>query len=139
MRVIFLVLLPKSSLIFLFREPRVPLAMQIRWIKTVKESKKPLAEYVCIHNPKLFGIELISMGYFTDALARILVYSMRVDGDIRNSTPAKFSEGASPLPSGYIAGSKAVESLDRLITSIEPFFHPSNTGQWTLSVGLSFL
>lgn len=79
------------------------------------------------------------MGYFIDALARVLVYSMRVDGEIRNSTPAKVSKGASPLPSGYIAGSKAVESLDRLITSIESFFHPSNTGQWTLSVGFSFL
>jgi proteasome activator subunit 4 len=64
---------------------------------------------------------------------------MRVDGDIRSSTSAKVSEGASPLPSGYIAGSKAVDSLDRLITSIESFFHPSNTGQWTLSVGLSLL
>ena len=60
---------------------------------------------------------------------------MRVDGEIRKSTPAKVSKGALPLPSGYVAGSKAVESLDRLITSIESFFHPSNTGQWTLSVG----
>jgi proteasome activator subunit 4 len=64
---------------------------------------------------------------------------MRVDGDVRNSTPANVPRGTSPLPSGYIAGSKAMESLDRLITSIETFFHPSNTGKWTLSVGLSFL
>ena len=63
---------------------------------------------------------------------------MRVDGDIRNSTPAKVSKRDSPLPSGYIAGSKALESLDRLITSIESFFHPSNFGKWTLSVGLSY-
>jgi proteasome activator subunit 4 len=61
---------------------------------------------------------------------------MRVDGDVRNSAHAKVSKGASPLPSGYIAGSKALESLDRLITSIESFFHPSNFGKWTLSVGL---
>ena len=94
---------------------------------------------MCIHKPNISRMRIDELGYFIDALARILVYSMRVDGDIRNSTPAKDSEGASPLPSGYIAGSKAVESLDRLITSIETFFHPSNTGQWTLSVGLCFL
>lgn len=65
---------------------------------------------------------------------------MKVDGEVRNTTPAKGpnGDGVLPLPSGYIAGSKAVESLDRLITSIESFFHPSNTGQWTLSVRLSF-
>jgi proteasome activator subunit 4 len=63
---------------------------------------------------------------------------MRVDGEIRNSTPANIPK-SNPLASGYIAGSKAVESLDRLITSIESFFHPSNTGQWTLSVSISFL
>lgn len=65
---------------------------------------------------------------------------MNVDGEIRSTTPAKGkADGVWPLPSGYIAGSKALESLDRLITSIESFFHPSNTGQWTLSVGLAFL
>ena len=92
---------------------------------------------MCIHNPKFSRMGLI-LAIILDALARILVYSMRVDGDIRNSTPAKVSKGASPLPSGYIAGSKAVESLDQLITSIESFFHPSNTGKWTLSVGFGF-
>jgi len=61
---------------------------------------------------------------------------MKVDGEVRNAMSAKVpkGDGVLPLPSGYIAGSKAVESLDRLITSIESFFHPSNTGQWTLSV-----
>ncbi|KAF8807254.1 hypothetical protein BYT27DRAFT_7189352 [Phlegmacium glaucopus] len=70
------------------------------------------------------------------ALARILVYSMKVDGEVRDTTPAKVtkSHGVLPLPSGYIGGSKAVETLDQLITSIESFFHPSNTGQWTLSL-----
>lgn len=66
---------------------------------------------------------------------------MRVDGEIRSPTPVTLpkSDGAWLLPSGYVAGSKAMESLDRLITSIESFFHPSNTGQWTLSVGFSLL
>jgi hypothetical protein len=61
MEVIFPALFPqKSSLIFVFRDCRIPLPMQIGWIKVVKESRKPLAEYVCIHNLKLSRMELIS-------------------------------------------------------------------------------
>ncbi|KAG6889358.1 hypothetical protein C0995_001423 [Termitomyces sp. Mi166 len=55
------------------------------------------------------------------AFAKVLVYSMAVDGDIRSDENQK----------GYVAGSKALDSLDRVITSTESFFHPSNTGQWT--------
>ncbi|KAF8758973.1 hypothetical protein RHS01_02837 [Rhizoctonia solani] len=33
---------------------------------------------------------------------------------------------------GFVAGSRALDSLDKLITSVESFFHPSNAGQWTL-------
>lgn len=98
--------------------------------------KKNISRIRVYPSSKAFWDEDNELSYFIDALARILVYSMRVDGESRNLTPA--NDGAYPLPSGYIAGSKAVESLDRLITSIESFFHPSNTGQWTLSVGLGF-
>ncbi|KAF8971500.1 armadillo-type protein [Flammula alnicola] len=70
------------------------------------------------------------------ALARILVYSMALDGEIRAPTlpNVRTKDGKLPQQSGYVAGSKAVDSLDRLITSIESFFHPSNTGLWTLSL-----
>lgn len=56
------------------------------------------------------------------AIAKILVYSMAVDGEERNDTNQK----------GYKAGSRALDSLDRLITSTESFFHPSNSGPWTI-------
>ena len=35
-------------------------------------------------------------------------------------------------PSSYLAGSHALDSLERLITSTETYFHPSNAGMWTL-------
>ncbi|KAF5377581.1 hypothetical protein D9615_005140 [Tricholomella constricta] len=62
------------------------------------------------------------------AFAKLLVYSMSVDGDIRNNESQK----------GYLAGSKALDSLDRVITSTESFFHPSNFGSWT-SILTAFL
>ena len=60
---------------------------------------------------------------------------MAVDGPVRTElTP---SQGEGRLPSrqaGYLAGSKAMESLDKFIMSTESFFHPSNSGIWSLSV-----
>ncbi len=60
---------------------------------------------------------------------------MAVDGPVRTElTP---SQGRGKLPShqaGYLAGSKAMESLDKFTTSTESFFHPSNSGIWSLSV-----
>jgi hypothetical protein len=60
---------------------------------------------------------------------------MAVDGPVRTElTP---SQEESKLPSrqaGYLAGSKAMESLDKFIMSTESFFHPSNSGIWSLSV-----
>ncbi|KAF9459432.1 hypothetical protein BDZ94DRAFT_1312356 [Collybia nuda] len=58
------------------------------------------------------------------AIAKILVHSMSVDGDVRNESNQR----------GYVAGCKALDSLDRLITSTESFFHPSNSGPWTNSL-----
>ncbi|GLB36425.1 putative protein with domain of unknown function (DUF3437) [Lyophyllum shimeji] len=91
------------------------------------------------------------------SLARIIVYSMAPDGAAlppSNAPTPMFS----PLPSGmntpqvstnnlkeflaaplgkqggpkkYVAGSKALDSLAKLIASTESFFHPSNSGAWT--------
>jgi proteasome activator subunit 4 len=71
------------------------------------------------------------------ALARVLVYSMTVDGLVRGDSAATPQHPNAKLPTqqhGFLAGSKALDSLDRLITSTESFFHPSNSGLWTLSV-----
>ncbi|KAG9123719.1 hypothetical protein FRC07_014176 [Ceratobasidium sp. 392] len=64
----------------------------------------------------------------TQSLAVLLVYSMAVDGPARDHDST----------SGFLAGSRALDSLDKLITSVESFFHPSNAGQWTLIL-VSFL
>ncbi|KAF8971515.1 hypothetical protein BDZ97DRAFT_1913988 [Flammula alnicola] len=93
------------------------------------------------------------------SLARIIVYSMAPDGipvPSSNLPTPVFS----PLPSGintphpgsnnvgdyltaplskkihvkpktYLAGSRALDSLARMIASTESFFHPSNSGSWT--------
>ena len=52
---------------------------------------------------------------------------MAVDSEERDDTTQK----------GYKAGSKALDYLDRLITSTESFFHPSNSGPWTTSVSFA--
>lgn len=64
------------------------------------------------------------------AVARLLVYSMSVDGPVKSATP---SSGRAALfqPQGLPAGSKALETLERLVTCMETFFHPSNSGPWT--------
>lgn len=36
----------------------------------------------------------------------------------------------------YLAGSKALDSLAKMIASTEAFFHPSNSGSWTADVSL---
>lgn len=92
------------------------------------------------------------------SLARIIVYSMSLDGPIvppSNLPTPMFS----PLPSGmntpqlkennlgdylsapirgkgagppaYLGGSRALDSVARLIASTEHFFHPTNSGSWT--------
>lgn len=39
----------------------------------------------------------------------------------------------------YLAGSRALDSLAKLIATVESFFHPSNSGAWTADVSLSWL
>jgi hypothetical protein len=98
------------------------------------------------------------------SLARIIVYSMAPDSipvPYSNAPTPIFS----PLPSGvstpylgsnvgdylshslgkklqlpakppsHLGGSKALDSLARMIASTESFFHPTNSGSWTTDVG----
>ncbi|KAF9270517.1 hypothetical protein L218DRAFT_889040 [Marasmius fiardii PR-910] len=69
-----------------------------------------------------------------DAIAKILVNSMAVDGPVKESAVSTPNPSTSLAQNGYVAGSKAVDSLERLITSTETFFHPSNHGLWTPSL-----
>ncbi|KAI9462941.1 hypothetical protein F5148DRAFT_1212253 [Russula earlei] len=69
------------------------------------------------------------------ALAKIVVYSTSVDGPVRPESSPSRGEGRFPSrPVAYLAGSKAMESLEKFITSTESFFHPSNSGLWSLSL-----
>ncbi|KAF7306621.1 hypothetical protein MIND_00453500 [Mycena indigotica] len=74
------------------------------------------------------------------SLARMLVYSMAVDGPVRESSAPTPRAGGAKLiqPVGFVAGSKALDTLDRIITSLETFFHPSNSGSYTIAL-TSFL
>jgi Proteasome-substrate-size regulator, mid region len=77
--------------------------------------------------------------FITVAIAKAIVYSMAVDGSVRGDSAATPQRPEAKLPTqqtGFLAGSRALDSLDRLITSTESFFHPSNSGQWTLNVSL---
>lgn len=70
------------------------------------------------------------------SIAKLLVYSMRLDGDVRENKPSSggLQGRALPRKSGFVAGSHALDSLDQIITSTESFFHPSNNGAWTASL-----
>lgn len=96
------------------------------------------------------------------SLARIIVYSMAPDGvpvppsnlptpvfsplPSAVSTPQSGSDNvgdylSAPLskkvhvkPYTYLGGSRALDSLARMIASTESFFHPSNSGSWTNDV-----
>lgn len=85
------------------------------------------------------------------SFAAIIVYSMAEDGPSMGSTPLHskvpsrntssgdlkgLASGGEGLGSGgkkertYLAGSKALDALAKLIQATESFFHPSNYGAW---------
>ena len=64
---------------------------------------------------------------------------MCVDGEVREATHVdKTLMELNPKQASFTGGSRSVDSLDRMITSIESYFHPTNTGPWTLSVCVLF-
>lgn len=78
--------------------------------------------------------------------AGVLVYSMSVDA--RAPPPTEPSSGvATPRAGGvtspsspakgktYLAGSKALDALAKLIQATEGYFHPSNYGTWAPILG----
>ncbi|KAF8203239.1 hypothetical protein BJ912DRAFT_842338 [Pholiota molesta] len=93
------------------------------------------------------------------SLARIIVYSMAPDGvpvppsnlptpvfsplpsavstpqpgsnNVGDYLSAPLSKKAHLKPYTYLGGSRALDSLARMIASTESFFHPSNSGSWT--------
>jgi hypothetical protein len=67
-----------------------------------------------------------------DAISIIVIYSMSVDGPARVSIEPGAKQTA-PSP-GLLAGSRALESLARFITSKELLFHPSQSSVVTRSV-----
>jgi Proteasome-substrate-size regulator, mid region len=64
------------------------------------------------------------------SMAKIFVYSISQDGEVRDATAEASNQ------TGLLAGSKALDTLDKLINSAENYFHPSNSGPWTTSVGI---
>ncbi|KAI0343973.1 ARM repeat-containing protein [Trametopsis cervina] len=67
------------------------------------------------------------------ALAKIMVYSISLDGPVRTDGTSP-TDGSGEAQQGFLAGSRALDTLDKLITSTESFFHPSNSGHWTLAL-----
>jgi proteasome activator subunit 4 len=52
-------------------------------------------------------------------------------GQLGDYLSANLSKKGIPRVKTYLAGSKALDSLVRLIASTESFFHPSTSGSWT--------
>lgn len=55
-------------------------------------------------------------------------------GNLGDYLAHKLSVKGMPRIKTYLAGSKALDSLAKLIASTEGFFHPSNSGSWTVDV-----
>jgi proteasome activator subunit 4 len=55
-------------------------------------------------------------------------------GNIGDYLSHRLGTKGMPRTKTYLAGSKALDSLNKLIASTESFFHPSNSGSWTNDV-----
>ena len=57
-------------------------------------------------------------------------------GAIGDYLSAPLGKGGHGKMKTYLAGSRALDSLAKLIATVESFFHPSNSGAWTADVRL---
>lgn len=68
------------------------------------------------------------------SFAALIVYSMSVDAPVETAsgaaTPAVVDGEGQPRRRRYLAGSKALDALAKLIQATEGYFHPSNYGAW---------
>ena len=55
-------------------------------------------------------------------------------GAIGDYLSAPLSRGGHVKMKTYLAGSRALDGLAKLIATVESFFHPSNSGAWTADV-----
>ncbi|PCH33382.1 hypothetical protein WOLCODRAFT_21973 [Wolfiporia cocos MD-104 SS10] len=72
-----------------------------------------------------------------NGLGKLFVYSMCLDGPVHEENSENGSSSLfSTQSNGFLAGSRALDSLNKFITSTESYFHPSNHGPWCLSLTL---
>ena len=71
--------------------------------------------------------------YFTPLPSGMNTPQVRT-GNFNDFLSIPLGRTAPSLERTYLAGSKALDSLAKLIASTENFFHPSNYGQWTADV-----
>lgn len=57
-------------------------------------------------------------------------------GAIGDYLSAPLGKGVHGKMKTYLAGSRALDSLAKLIATVESFFHPSNSGAWTADVSV---
>lgn len=85
-----------------------------------------VSDLMSLYNIHLHGV------IFVDAIAILVVYSMSEDGPAR-TTPEPGAKGAS-TKSGFLGGSKALDSFATFMMSKELLFHPSQSSSVTRSV-----
>jgi proteasome activator subunit 4 len=93
---------------------------------TTRTSNKPKKTVNRLRPFRIFNLGL-QLNSSLDCLAQIIIYSMAIDE----------ASVADNIQSS--AGSHALAALDRIIMSTESFFHPSNSGPWTLTVRSIYL
>jgi proteasome activator subunit 4 len=70
---------------------------------------------------------------FQSGMSTPMPYDSR-KGAIGDYLSAPLGKGGHGKMKTYLAGSRALDSLAKLIATVESFFHPSNSGAWTADV-----